>query len=124
MLVRWPPPSQPWPYTGFHSQVSLRSDTNMWLRQGRHRSIFATLVSGGIAVETADACRCDTLRDSDAPYAETPADACVMYHSYVEAIPRSSGIRAHHPKAWMRETSSNLRGVPSGREGSKTIRPV
>jgi len=61
---------------------------------------------------------------ADFSYAEIPSDACAVYHSYVEATPRSSGIWADHPRAWMRETSSNFRGVPSGKEGSKTIRPL
>jgi hypothetical protein len=56
--------------------------------------------------------------------ADIASEAWVMYHWYVEAIPRSSGIWACQPRVWRRDTSSNLRGVPSGREGSKAIRPV
>ena len=82
-------------------------------------------------------CYCSSLFDIDEPltvhapasqarvsHVDTSSETCVLYHSYVEAIPRSSGIWACQPRAWMRDTSSNLRGVPSGREGSKTIRPV
>src|SRR5947207_6013095 len=57
-------------------------------------------------------------------YVNPPRNVCVMYHSYVDAIPCSSGIRAHHPRARMRDTSSNLRGVPSGCELSKAMRPL
>ena len=51
------------------------------------------------------------------------SDHFTRYQSYVEAIPRSSGTLAFHPKALMCETSSNLRGFRPD-ERSKTIRPV
>jgi hypothetical protein len=126
MLVRWPPPLQAWPYTGFHSKVLLEI---------RHGHVAAAAPQAVIVPSLPpsehrfpwdrglDRWHLVAARRFALPYAETPADACAMYHSYIEAIPRSSGIWAYHPRAWMRETSSNLRGVPSGRERSKTVFP-
>ncbi|CKQ10162.1 Uncharacterised protein [Mycobacterium tuberculosis] len=50
--------------------------------------------------------------------------ACSRYHATVASMPSRSAIEGRHPASRSTETSSSLRGVPSGLLGSQRVSPL
>src|ERR1700757_918492 len=52
------------------------------------------------------------------------APTFARYHATVASMPACSGILGSHPASRKTETSSSLRGVPSGFVGSQRVSPL